>query len=456
MPTPLLSLEEATRRINAINDALRAGHRPPGQTGPGKGALREAAAALRTADNNVSLKTLERIHALHGLEPDWSLYRPAEAARAAATLPPAEEHRLKRENAALRAQLADALDQHARDEASAGLLNRALNLPAQIPAWTARPPAGKARSVIPVALFSDWHLDEVVDPKQVNGRNGYDRAIAERRLRRYFDQLIIICRDYLKGFHYPGIVFPMLGDNFSGHIHEELARTNADTTLGSLNHWLGPVAAGLRLLADEFGQVFVPVVVGNHGRNSPKPIAKMRVRDNFDWLFGKFLARQLEGDRRIRFLIGESHKQAVSVFDTRLLLSHGDECKGGSGIAGMLSPQLIAYARMKKQFEFDLWCLGHWHQRGAYRGIRVNGTGKGFDEYSAVMNFDYQVPQQDLFFVAPERGVIADMPVFCQCDDEPWRQAGGGPKLAGGGKERRGDGETRRRGEGNAVGGGKW
>lgn len=425
MPTPKLRLDEARVRIAAINDALKDGFRPPGHTGQGDGALVEAARRLGLPVQTVGLKFLRRAHELHGLEPDWELFKPAgrplaPGRKAPDPLEPVAEHRLKRENAELRRKLDEALTAREDSQTTEAFIREVLARPLTVPAWVQAPPSRSKRPVMPVAPFSDWHLDEVVEAKQVNGRNAFNREIAERRLKRYFDQVGIICRDYVQGFEYPGIVFPMLGDIFSGHIHEELRETNEDTTPGSLVHWLGPVAAGLEQLAAQFGRVFVTAVVGNHGRNTRKPVAKLRVRDNFDWFFAQMLAKHFAKDKRFTFVIGESHKQIVDVFGLRILFSHGDECKGGSGIAGMLSPQLIAFSRMKKQLDFDLWCLGHWHHRSAYRGIRVNGSGKGFDEYAAVMNFDFQTPQQDLFFVAPGRGVIAEWPVFCHCDDEPW------------------------------------
>lgn len=432
MPTPTLRLDDAKARIRAIEAALKEGFRPPGHVGSGPGALAEAARRLGVPVSRCGPPFLRRAHALYGLEPDWEMFTPAERAVTAAKpvpppappLPAVEEHRLKRDNAELRRKLDEALSVREQGETTEQFMRGLLARPVSVPAWVGAPAErGKRRQVMPVAPFSDWHLDEVVDPNQVNGRNAFNRGIAERRLKRYFDQVGIICRDYVQGFEYPGIVFPMLGDIFSGHIHEELRETNEDTTPGSLVHWLGPVAAGLEQLAAQFGRVFVTAVVGNHGRNTRKPVAKLRVRDNFDWFFAQMLAKHFAKDRRFTFVIGESHKQIVDVFGLRILFSHGDECKGGSGIAGMLSPQLIAFSRMKKQLEFDLWCLGHWHHRSAYRGIRVNGSGKGFDEYAAVMNFDFQTPQQDLFFVAPGRGVIAEWPVFCHCDDEPWLPA---------------------------------
>jgi len=341
----------------------------------------------------------------------------------AETITPAEEHRLRRENRELREQLGDALEARVLDtsyEQFVSCAMRALPLP---PKWAIRPePAGRSHTVIPVTNFSDWHLDENVRPEEIQFKNAYNRKIAEARLKVYFDGLCRVATNYVKGFKYPGIIVNFLGDNFSGFIHDELRRTNAATMMESLLYWIDPVCAGLRQLADHFGQVWVTGVVGNHGRHDKKPVAKMRAQENFDWLFMHLLKLALEraGEKRITWTISEGHKLQFSVYDLRVITSHGDECRGGSGIAGMLSPQLIAFARMKKTYQFDQWWIGHWHQLGAYRGIRVNGAGKGYDEYASINNFDFQPPMQDFFLVAPQRGVIASWPIFCQADNEPW------------------------------------
>ena len=333
-----------------------------------------------------------------------------------------EEHKLRRENRELRHELDAALRARVMDQDYQSFVTECLTRKLHVPAWTLPRRSVRRHEVIPCTLLSDWHFDEVVRPEEIQHRNGYNRQIAEARLRLYFENVVKCCRNYVHGFEYPGIVVGMLGDMFSGYIHEELRRTNSDVIMGSLLHWIEPVAAGLRLLADSFGQVYVVSVVGNHGRNTVKPIAKMRARDNFDWLFAQLLARELakSGEKRIHFNIGDGQKVLFKLYDTKFLASHGDEARGGSGIAGMLSPQLIAYSRMKKNLDFDIWLLGHWHTLSAYRGIRVNGSGKGYDEYAALNNFDFQRPMQDLFLVAPGHGVIASWPIFCQPDTEPW------------------------------------
>lgn len=79
MPTPPISRSEAERRISAINDALRAGYRPPGVYGNGPGAVCVAAEALGLREGSSLTKGLKKIWQDHQIAPDWSLYRPAAA-----------------------------------------------------------------------------------------------------------------------------------------------------------------------------------------------------------------------------------------------------------------------------------------------------------------------------------------------------------------------------------------
>src|SRR5439155_961093 len=133
------------------------------------------------------------------------------------------------------------------------------------------------------------HFDEVVRPEEIGYLNCYNRKIAEQRLKRAFDKSIVLARDYLKGVIYDGVVLFLGGDMFSGNIHEELKETNAATLMDSLVHWIEYLEAGVKQLANEFGKVHVVCVVGNHGRMTKKPRAKLRARDNIDWALYKFL-----------------------------------------------------------------------------------------------------------------------------------------------------------------------
>lgn len=334
--------------------------------------------------------------------------------------PDAKHRRTALENKQLKTDLKKALDKQVFDQDYQKFVGRIESSRVRIPEWTLAARGEKHHQVLPVVNWSDFHLDEVVRPEEVQWKNAYNREIALMRLKRFTGATIKVALDYLKGFNHDGLVVNALGDNFSGSIHDELKRTNEDTMLGSMLYWAGPVCAMLKQFADAFGAVTVNGVVGNHGRLSIKPIFKGRVRDNYDWYFLHTVARELSGDKRITFNISESMKLEFALYGHKFIATHGDECRGGSGIAGMLSPQLIAFSRMQKTFGFRYWVLGHWHNLGAYRGIRVNGCGKGWDEYAMGSNFDFQEPQQDFFLVNRKHGVIGSLPIFCLDENEPW------------------------------------
>lgn len=319
-----------------------------------------------------------------------------------------------------KSQLSEALEQRIIDEDYQRFVGSAASRGVEIPSWTHKVKRSKLSTQVPVALFSDWHLDEVVRPSEVRFLNGYNRSIAERRLENYFRNIVGLSHDHLKGVEFPGICVPFLGDNFSGDIHAELRETNAAPLLASLLHWIAPAAAGLKLLAEEFGKVWVPVVVGNHGRTTMKPVYKGRAESNFDWLFAQLLAQRLKDDKRIKFAIPKSHKFSFSIFGTQFLISHGDEAKGGSGIAGALSPLMISDARARKTGGYDYWLCGHWHQRLSFKGIMCNGAGKGYDEYAMVRNLEFRWPEQSYFLVDPRHGVTGEWPIHLLDPKEEW------------------------------------
>jgi len=284
-----------------------------------------------------------------------------------------------------------------------------------IPKWlTKRTPKGDKIATL-CSILSDTHFDEVVNPAELDGRNAYDRRIAELRLEKYFAGICRLSADYLTGMTYDGLVLMLGGDLVSGDIHEELTETNAASMLDTVLHWSGQIAAGLELVADTFGSVHVPVVVGNHGRRSRKPRMKGRARDNFDWMIGQILASQFDGDPRVTFEIPDGTDCLVQVHDTRFLLTHGDQVSGGGGIGGIWPPIMRMVAKKRVRHQFDAVVMGHWHQllMAPTAGVIVNGSLKGEDEYAAVMNFAPERAQQALWTVAPEHGVTFSAPVFC-------------------------------------------
>jgi hypothetical protein len=289
----------------------------------------------------------------------------------------------------------------------------------QSPEWAIRAQRGKKLPGVPVALWSDWHVGEIVDPAQVNGVNAFDMQIFERRARKLVERTIYLLRHHVVNPEYPGIVVNLGGDMLTGDIHEELTATNAKPTLAALLDLHGVLKWALKSLADEFGRVFVPCVPGNHGRLSKKPRAKDRAFTNLDWLLYQFLAKAFEADDRITFHIPDGPDALYNVCGHRYLLTHGDQFRGGDGIIGAIGP--ITRGNQKKQarnsainLDYDTMLLGHWHQYMPLHRTLVNGSLKGYDEYANQNNFGYEPPIQALWLTHPEHGITMHLPVYLE------------------------------------------
>ncbi len=334
--------------------------------------------------------------------------------------------RLKMENDALKSRVNELLAQQVLDQKYQEFISEVSRYATKpFPKWVSDPKRG-SKVAMPIAHMSDWHFDEVVDPKQTGYVNGYNRVIAENRLKRFFEKVISLCDDYLKGVNYQGIVLPVSGDMFSGQIHE-LPESNEAGACESLRHWLDPMGAGIQMLAERFGNVYIPWVVGNHPRTDIKKKAKGGVRDNFDWLLGALLQRDFArmGDKRVQFHVSESFDNSFKVFKTRYLQTHGDQFRGGSGIAAELSPMFIGDSRKRQRYQamktpYDVMILGHWHSRICLPTVKCNGTGRGFSEYDLQGNFKFQPPVQSFWLETPEHGITMEAPIFVKCSNEGW------------------------------------
>lgn len=287
------------------------------------------------------------------------------------------------------------------------------------PAWASPKRKVKSHSAILSLVLSDLHLDEVVDPAEVEELNAYNRDIARQRIERCVEKTIMLSRDYISGVKYDGLCLMLGGDIVSGFIHEELAQTNEACIPATVEYWIDHLSAAVGTLADEFGKVHVPCVVGNHGRLTIKPRAKRRVTDNIDWLIYRLIARDFKNDSRVTFQIPYGTDTNVKIYNNNFLLTHGDQFKGGGGIGGVYNPLSTGSLRKAKRAmqvdkTWDYIVMGHWHTYSAFRNIIVNGSTKGLDEYAYVGNFDYEPAQQALWVNTPEHGISMSAAVKIQ------------------------------------------
>lgn len=285
----------------------------------------------------------------------------------------------------------------------------------QPPKWVAAKSKKKHTATLGLVI-TDTHLDEVVNPDEVGGLNAYNREIAGQRLERAFTGAVKVARDYLSGITIDGAVVLWGGDIVSGEIHAELVESNEARTVETLVHWLEPLAAGVDLLAREFGRVHNVGVPGNHGRTSKKPRYKGRAAENMDSLLYHLLARQHADRDDVTWQVSKALYADVDIRGQHVRLEHGDEAKGGTGIASAMSPLFLLHHRRTRQYaaadrQLDLLVCGHFHSRYTAPGILTAGTLKGQDEYAAGRGFAFQEPSQELLLFG-ERGLIGNLPIW--------------------------------------------
>lgn len=277
---------------------------------------------------------------------------------------------------------------------------------------------------VPTLLLSDFHWGEKVYPNQIGGVNEYNTEIAHERLRNCINGAIHLLRILEPKMRYPGIVIPLGGDMVSGDIHEELAESNEMHTIPTVLDMEKQLAALITLAANTFGAAFLPCVTGNHGRNTKKIRAKDRHHTSFDWLLYKLLEKRFENDKRVTFLIPDGPDAYYRVYNTRYLLSHLDQFRGGDGMIGALGPIIRGDHKKRSRnaqvdMAYDVLLGGHWHQYIHITRLIVNGSLKGYDEYAHSNNFGFEEPQQALWITHPKYGITYRMPVLVDRKREP-------------------------------------
>jgi hypothetical protein len=440
MPASTLTLEYAKRLISVLEKHLAAGYLPPGLARTGIiSAVRMAANELKMHFNVASdrLGTPTRagsIERRYGIKPNWSKYKPPplpehDDAPSAPYISPTDRKYtlLQDENRELRKQLKEAHRASEVEQLLRELIGRVVDTPRETPKWLTQPAKrdrNKNTPEVPIMIWSDWHVGEVVQKDEVNGFNQYDMATAEARVQRLIESTLTLCRDNHTGV-YPGAVINLLGDFVSGGLHAELRATDEEEPIPACLKTIDWLVEGIKRCADYFGKIYIAGACGNHGRTTVKPEFKRYYRKNFDWLILQMLMRHFQDDKRIQFDVRPSNDVHYRVYGERYLVCHGDMLgvRGGDGIIGSIGPIVRGEIKQAGQssglgLTFDRLVVGHWHQRLWLPRAIVNNSLKGFDEFCMkALGAKPDRPTQTMWFMHPRHGITAHWDIYV--DDKP-------------------------------------
>lgn len=269
------------------------------------------------------------------------------------------------------------------------------------------------RRGVPVMLCSDWHVEEPVDPKKVNGLNEYSPAVAEKCIDKMADAFEWMMRD--ARYDCREAVIWLGGDLYSGYIHDELVEGNEMSPVEAVIWLQERIEKMLRKIAatcPSLGRIIVPCNDGNHGRLTEKIRVGTRAKNSLEWLLYQNLAVRLRDDDRFQFQIADGEWTFLDVYDRTLGFTHGDSFRYQGGVGGLLIPVRRGLNEMRKYRKISVANMGHFHQRLDLNDIVVNGSMIGINPYSMRIHASPEPRQQAWYMVDSSRGKCLSAPIW--------------------------------------------
>lgn len=277
-------------------------------------------------------------------------------------------------------------------------------------------PSKKKRNAVAVALASDWHVEETVDPDTVNGRNEYNPDIAEKRAANYFEAIAWTLEHNRHSFAIDTLNLALMGDLITGYIHEELEETNAMSPTEAILFCQRLIINGMDFLLKDCGvkQLVVPCVYGNHGRTTKKRRIKSGAKNSYEWMMYHQLNQHYRNDKRVEFHIANGAHLYTQIYDTTIRWHHGDDIRYYGGVSGLSLPLFKAIDKWDDFRHADVTCIGHYHQYWDFNKAVCNGSLIGYSPYALHVKAEYQEPKQAFFLVDEKRGRLAASALYVE------------------------------------------
>jgi hypothetical protein len=264
-----------------------------------------------------------------------------------------------------------------------------------------------------VAVLSDWHVEEQVDPRTVSHLNNFNLEVADRRIEKATQAILRLTEIERVGRDIPILVLALLGDLMTGYIHEELREENELSPTQTILWLRQKLSKLINTIKKEgnFERIIIPCSIGNHGRTTIKPRHSTAYKNSYEWLLYKLLEQEIEG---VEWIVGESYHTYLEVFGKTFRLHHGDGLKYQGGIGGLTIPVEKAISSWNKGRSADIDIFGHWHTSQQNPKWISNGSLVGHNAYSIAIKAAFEPPQQTYFLFDAKRGRTGTWPIFLE------------------------------------------
>lgn len=276
--------------------------------------------------------------------------------------------------------------------------------------------SGKSNEATACLIASDWHLEENIDPRKVEGVNDFTVKVARERVTKFVQDGLSIIEMARHRHSIETLVFAQLGDVISGYIHEELMEGNELSPSEAILEGYTLMCECIDFLLEHgnFGKMIIVCKFGNHGRTTQKMRVQTAAENSFEWLMYQFLRQNYRHEKRIEWRIGKGYFDYVKAYDTTMRFHHGDAIRYKDGVGGLTIPLHKAINQWNTMKPADLDVLGHWHQSIFQKRFVVNGSVVGYGPYSVQIKAPFELAAQTVFLVEPGIGKTLESPIIVQ------------------------------------------
>lgn len=317
-----------------------------------------------------------------------------------------QARRLKQENLSLKTRLGQALQALEQCKVE---FNTALKVQkARDSVKPIRPTEKKSgmREATWVALASDWHIEETVDAEKVNGVNSYNLTIARGRVRRFFEGVVWLANYHSSKFQLRNGILALMGDLITGYLRDENREDNQCSPVVAVARLMEWISEGIRFILANTDVELLKVICnsGNHGRLTKKVQPATREENSLEWLLYQMLAREFANEPRIEFVLPHGVHTYVDVYGLTIRFTHGDACKYGGGVGGIMIPIKKAIYRWDTVRRAHITNMGHFHQYHDLANLVINGSLIGYNTYALEIGAEYEEPKQAFYLIDSKRG----------------------------------------------------
>lgn len=269
---------------------------------------------------------------------------------------------------------------------------------------------GKSESTA-LLIWSDWHVEENVDPDTVNDMNEFTLKIAKERIEKLVTKNVDMIKLFQLDTEINEVIIALLGDFISGDIHEELLETAEVPPMEALIWVQSMIISAIEyILENTEVKLTIPCHSGNHARTTAKSRNATEAGHSLEYMMYHNIARHFEDEPRITFLVTKSHWSFIELYGMVIRFHHGHKINYRGGVGKIFPSAFNAISKLDDTRKADLDIFGHFHVTYDGGTFICNGSLIGYTAYSA--RFGYEPPKQTFLLIHKNLGRTIMAPIY--------------------------------------------